>query len=136
MPTSVATRPIDPRTVADRVLREAEVVIERVRHRPHHELRQLVEADHREHQQREPAVDAEELRERTDDGVEEAAARSTAAFRLSNLPRGAARSGSLATRLAPIPIAISAAIAAYDMRQPKWFAEIRMSASVTMIAAR
>ena len=68
---------------ADRVLREPEVVIEGVGHRPRHELGQLVEADHRQHQQREPAVDAEELGERTDRPRRRSRAPSTAALRPS-----------------------------------------------------
>jgi len=47
-----------------------------------------------------------------------------------------ARSGSTATRLAHNPTAINAAIAAYEIRQPKWFAAIRISASETSTANR
>ncbi len=60
---------------ADGVLRQPEVVVERVVHRPGHVLGELIEADHREHQEREPDVDAKELGERTDDRVEETARR-------------------------------------------------------------
>ena len=47
-----------------------------------------------------------------------------------------ARSGSVAIRLALTPTAISAAIPAYEIRQPQWFAAIRITASVTSTANR
>jgi len=47
-----------------------------------------------------------------------------------------ARSGSVATRLAPAPTLINTAIVAYEIRQPKWFASIRIAASLTSTAMR
>ena len=42
----------------------------------------------------------------------------------------------MATRLAPTPTPIITAIVAYQIRQPKWFAMIRIGASVMSTATR
>src|ERR1043166_8986660 len=56
---------------SDRLLGEAEVVVVGVGHRAHHEVRQPVKADGRQHHKREPAMCAEESDEWSHDSVEE-----------------------------------------------------------------
>ena len=116
------------------VLRQPEVVVERVRHRPHHELGQPIEADHREHQQRQPPVDPKEFRERTDHRVDEA-------------PAGPARRSRCRAAVgAPRWLDRDEARAQADAHQcghhrirdrpPRRLAEIRISESVTSSAPR
>src|SRR5260221_14324575 len=56
---------------SDHLLRKTEVVVVGIRHRTHHKVRYTVEADGRQHHQREPAMCAEESDERSHNRVEE-----------------------------------------------------------------
>ena len=108
MPTNDAMRPDRAAHFADIDLGEADVVVERIGHRSHHEIGQLIERDRGQHQKREPAMGAEERDERSGDRIEDAAQRFERRFFQTLFDAAASpRLGSGANSVAAIPMVIA-----------------------------